>query len=153
MSNPYTPGFSAAQRGEWCRLTRAWLRRYAKVTTAELAAMTGTSPATIAMMSNRHASQVWFCELLAALVTGWRPTRCWPEAEPAAMNAKVQEYIWSPGHSLEEYGALLPVSLPRWAEAIYEGTADRVPPRLALMAEALLDGAAPSGLPFSEWAA
>lgn len=150
MSNPYTSGFAPPSRSAWIKATRWWLKRHAGLTTRDLAAMTGLQGNSLAVLSNHQKAPVWLCELLAALVAGWRPSVDWPTDYVARLEMmtrvafappEVQAFLWNSN----------PVAPVTWEKAIWDGTANNVPPRWALVAEAALDRAIPCGLPFGDW--
>lgn len=149
MSNPFSRDFAAPSRAAWCKATRWWLKRNVGLGTQDLVAITGLQRGTLQQLCTRHQNAEWFCELLGALVTGWRPSTDWAKATPQARLAVFDRTYSAPGG--EDVVFRLMTLPPRWRDAILNWKAEDLPPRCALIGEAFLDGAVPCGLPFGGW--
>ena len=151
MKNPFSPGFAAPSMAHWCKATRWWLRRHGGLKTEDLAAMTGLAPNTIQMLCNKAKSQLWFCELLGALVLGWRPETAWGHTLPQDRLRRLDTLLESPEELRGQVWKLVPIAPTVWETAVWEGRASDIPPRMALMIEAVQANVVPCGLPFEDW--
>jgi hypothetical protein len=122
---------------------------------ADIAAMLDVTPHRITCLVSPSVNATghwWFPELLGAFVTGWRPSRPWAELHTARQGI-VDEAILGPLDGSEvEFDRWLPVGTKWWRNKIFEGhSATKIPVRLAVVADALVERAVPCGLPFGEW--
>lgn len=151
--NPYTPGFAPASRSAWIKRTRRWLGRHQGVTSAQLAATLGMSLASVSNLGQPRLAPRWYCELLGALVAGWRPTQVWADPGKAfERQALLRELVLSGRIDAWTFEELFPFTTVRWRDAVWTQETDSpVPARQAVLAEAFNAGAVPCGLPFGGW--
>ena len=149
--NPFTPGFAPPSRSAWIKRTRRWPARHKGVTSAQLAATLDMSLASVSNLGQPRQAPEWYCELLGALVAGWRPTKVWAD-DPLARETILRELVLSGRIDEWTFGRLFPFRTTRWRDAVWEQSRESpVPARQAVLAQAYLHGAVPCGLPFEEW--
>lgn len=153
--NPFSRDFTPPRRSLWLGRTRRWLAKHKGITTAMLAETLDLTPTHVSNLNQARLAPVWYCELLGALVTGWRPTRVWAGHDKAfEREALLQELVLSGRIDEWTFGELFPFNTPRWRDAVWNQTASSpVPARHAVVAEAFNAGAIPCGLPFGSWEA
>lgn len=156
MSNPFKPDFCEPSRMVWCRETRKWLRRYANLTTKELGAMLDMSPAVLSVYGyprpDRTGGPVWLCEILGAMVAGWRPSVDWSRATFAQREEIFLDGLKASGLPDQEAEWFFLARNARHWRALVDGRASSMSARLAVIGEAFVAGVIPCGLPFGEWA-